>query len=31
MKSKDNQPAKRINIVSIKMVREASVLKNVLL
>lgn len=29
MKSKDNQPAKRINIVSIKMVREASVLYDI--
>lgn len=29
MKSEDNQPAKRINIVSIKMVREASVLYDI--
>ena len=29
MKTKDNQPAKRINIVSIKMVREASVLYDI--
>jgi len=29
MKSKDNQTAKRINIVSIKMVREASVLYDI--
>lgn len=29
MKSKDNQPAKRINIVSIKMVRVASVLYDI--
>lgn len=29
MKSKDNQPAKRINIVSIKMVKEASVLYDI--
>lgn len=29
MKSKDNQPAKRINIISIKMVREASVLYDI--
>lgn len=29
MKSKDNQPANRINIVSIKMVREASVLYDI--
>lgn len=29
MKSKDNQPSKRINIVSIKMVREASVLYDI--